>query len=519
MKRYRICITATLFVVAMCFGTTVFAGIESLVKPGQVIEGHMKYEEECEKCHKPFSKKSQSMLCRGCHEEVDADIRQQTGFHGLGVAKKAECSHCHSDHKGRDADVIQLDVETFAHDKTDYLLKGAHLETRCAACHLEGKNFRDAPQDCVSCHEGDDIHAGRLGEQCADCHAERRWVSQEFNHDDTDFVLREKHAELACDSCHVNHKYKDIPGECHSCHRLNDVHAGRYGQKCKDCHSEAGWDRSRFDHDRDTEYSLSGRHREVKCDVCHVGKLYDNALGTECIDCHRSDDKHAGRYGNKCQACHSTRGWGKVKYEHDRETEFPLRGKHQEASCSSCHRGEVYEEKLATDCLSCHGADDVHESQEGKRCEKCHDEHGWGGKVRFEHDMTDFPLLGLHAVTPCEECHLTSAYKTAARECSVCHQPDDVHERHLGPHCELCHNPNDWSLWEFEHNVHTDYELDGAHQDIDCLSCHVEEITGEIKLSNTCISCHRQEDVHDGQFGKYCDRCHITESFDVVEIR
>ena len=161
----------------------------------------------------------------------------------------------------------------------------------------------------------------------------------------------------------------------------------------------------------------------------------------------------------------------------------------------------------------------MHEGQEGKRCEKCHDEDGWGGKVRFEHDMTDFPFLGLHAVTPCEECHLTSAYKQAARECNVCHQPDDVHERRLGPRCESCHNPNDWSLWEFEHNVHTNYELDGAHQDIDRLSCHVEEITGEIRLPGTCVSCHRQEDVHDGEFGKYCDRCHTTESFDVVEIR
>ena len=508
-----------LFVAALCFMSAASAGIESLVNPGPVIEGHMKYEEECEKCHKPFSKESQGMLCRDCHEEVDADIRQQQGFHGLGVARNAECNHCHSDHKGRDADVIQLDVETFTHDETDYLLKGAHLSTRCTACHVAGKKYRDAPQDCVACHEGDDIHAGRLGEQCADCHTVRSWGSQEFDHDDTDFVLREKHADLACNSCHVNHKYKDIPGECHTCHRLNDVHAGRYGQKCKDCHSEAGWDRSRFDHDRDTEYPLSGKHREVKCDVCHAGKLHEKALDTECVACHRGDDKHAGRYGNKCQSCHGTRGWDKVKYEHDRETEFPLRGKHQEASCSSCHRGEVYEEKLATQCFSCHGADDVHRGQEGERCEKCHDEDGWGGKVRFEHDMSDFPLLGLHAVTPCEECHLTSAYKMAASECNVCHQPDDVHERRLGPRCESCHNPNDWSLWEFEHNIQTDYELDGAHEGIDCLACHVQEIAGEIELSTTCVTCHRPDDVHDGQFGRYCDRCHVTESFDVVEIR
>lgn len=519
MKRFQIRIFAGLLFVTAMYSESGSAGIESLVKPGQVIEGHAKYEEDCEKCHKPFSKESQNLLCRDCHEEVDADIRQRQGIHGRGLAADAECSHCHSDHKGRDADIVQLDIETFSHDATDYALRGAHLVTRCAACHVAGKKFRDTPQDCITCHEDDDVHAGRLGVHCADCHAEHSWASRDFDHDDTDFALREKHAELSCDSCHVKNRYKDIPGECNACHGLNDVHAGRYGQQCKDCHSEAGWDRSQFDHDRDTDYPLSGKHREVKCDVCHSGKLHAKKTGTGCVSCHRGDDKHASRYGDECQTCHVTHGWAKSQFEHDEKTQFPLLGKHQETSCSACHKGEVYEEQLATGCFSCHGPDDVHRGQQGEHCENCHNEQGWAGQVRFEHDMSSFPLLGLHAVTPCEECHLTSVYKTAASDCNACHQTDDVHERRMGPHCESCHNPNDWSLWEFDHSIQTEYELDGAHEGIDCLSCHVQEITGEIELSTSCIACHRPDDVHDGQFGNYCDRCHTTKSFAVVEIR
>ena len=53
------------------------AGIQSLVMPGQLIEGHAKYEDECGSCHKSFSKQSQNRLCRDCHEKIDADIKQK----------------------------------------------------------------------------------------------------------------------------------------------------------------------------------------------------------------------------------------------------------------------------------------------------------------------------------------------------------------------------------------------------------------------------------------------------------
>ena len=504
---------------AASMDAAVAAGFKSLVMPGQVIEGHAKYEDECNRCHKSFSKESQNRMCRDCHENVDADIRLKQGNHGMGKAKDIDCNYCHTEHKGRDADIIQMDIETFDHDATDYLLKGAHIMTNCTTCHVRGKKYREAPKNCVDCHEENDAHKGRLGEKCEDCHDERSWVSQEFDHDATDFLLREKHVDVDCNSCHVNQQYKDIPKDCHVCHGVSDVHAGRYGSKCNECHSEAGWDRSRFDHDRDTEYLLVGKHRKVKCDVCHTGKLHEKKLDRECISCHRGDDEHSGRYGRKCQSCHKPHGWDKAKFDHTLKTDYPLRGKHQEVRCASCHRGEAYTEKLALDCFSCHGPDDVHKGQEGEQCEQCHDEDGWGERVRFEHDMTSFPLLGLHAVTPCEECHLNAEFKMAVSDCSVCHQPDDVHELRLGQRCDLCHNPNGWSLWEFDHNVQTDYSLDGAHEGIDCLSCHERDASQGINLSTMCADCHREDDVHDGQFGRYCDRCHITQSFDAVEIR
>lgn len=506
-------------ILATAADAAVAAGIKSLVMPGQVIEGHAKYEEKCESCHQPFDKEGQSSMCRDCHEEVDEDLKQKQGFHGLGKAAGSECNYCHSDHKGRAADIIQMETETFDHDGTDYPLHGAHGMASCTACHVVGKKYREAPQNCVDCHRENDAHKGRLGEQCADCHDERSWVSRKFDHEATDFPLLEKHADIACNSCHVNQQYKETPGECHVCHAVNDVHAGRYGSECNECHSAAGWDRIRFDHDRDTDYSLDGQHRDVKCDVCHSGKLHEKKPDTRCVSCHLGEDEHGGRYGRNCQSCHNPHGWDKAKFDHAVKTEFPLRGKHQDVRCSSCHRGEVYNVKLAMACFSCHAPDDVHKGQEGEQCEQCHDENGWGERVRFEHGMASFPLVGLHAVVPCEECHLNAVFKMTASNCNTCHLTDDVHEQRLGQRCELCHNPNGWSLWEFDHDFQTDYPLDGAHEGVDCLSCHERDASQGIELSTTCADCHRTDDVHDGQFGSYCERCHVTQSFDVVRIR
>lgn len=85
--------------------------LERLVVPGPVVSGHAKYEKECSNCHEPFSKKSQTRLCLACHKETAADRQSKKGFHGRQTdAAKQECTICHTDHKGRDADIVLLDL-------------------------------------------------------------------------------------------------------------------------------------------------------------------------------------------------------------------------------------------------------------------------------------------------------------------------------------------------------------------------------------------------------------------------
>ncbi|MDH4230128.1 MAG: cytochrome C [Nitrospirota bacterium] len=482
--------------------------------PGPLISGHAEYEETCTRCHKRFSKGVQNDLCLECHDKVAADVKAKRGYHGRAPEVNAsECKGCHTDHVGRDARVAAFNSETFDHEHTDFVLKGRHQGVRCDACHEAGKKYREAPGDCYGCHKKDDTHQGRLGEKCADCHSTKGWRTTAFDHDKTKFPLRGAHTDVACAMCHANERYKGVPTTCVACHRINDVHRGAYGEKCETCHSEQKWDRIRFDHDRDTDYPLVGGHKEARCTACHKGDLYKDKLETTCISCHKNDDEHKGRYGEKCESCHVPKGWDRQVFDHDKDTKFALKGEHAKARCRACHKGVLYKETFDTACVACHKRDDVHKGKQGDKCDRCHSEKGWREQVRFDHDLSPFPLIGQHVAAPCEACHVDRSYGDTSRNCYKCHAPEDKHKRRLGTECGQCHNPNGWSLWGFDHDKQTRFKLDGAHDGLDCLACHNSPTRGKVRQANTCGACHLEDDTHGGQFGRNCGRCHTTKSF------
>ncbi|MCO6413317.1 MAG: hypothetical protein J5I92_11270 [Thiogranum sp.] len=497
------------------------AEIETLFMPGDVIEGHAKFESECSKCHVRFQKRTQSRLCRDCHEDIDADVEGQTGFHGRNPAVSSQtCTGCHTDHIGRNGDIALLDRATFDHALTDFELEGAHTGVSCAVCHEPEKKFSEAPGACYDCHRKQDPHAGNLGEDCADCHSAKGWKKAQFDHEKTDFPLRGKHEKVLCSSCHLDTHYDKTPTDCNSCHYLNDVHNGRNGSKCADCHNAQQWDKTDFDHDRQTEFRLNGAHRSAACESCHTPALGKAKPKADCYSCHRNDDQHKGRYGKKCQSCHNETRWNQARFDHAKNTDFALRGRHADLACAACHRGELQSESLSAQCYGCHRADDVHRGQEGEQCQRCHQESSWSERIVFDHGLTRFPLLGLHASTPCEECHLSAAFQDTAIDCYACHEGDDDHKTALGTGCAQCHNPNGWGVWIFDHNEQTDFRLDGAHAELGCANCHNTPAgsTG-IRQSSSCQSCHEQDDEHRGRFGRNCERCHNTKSFADVTIQ
>ena len=490
--------------------------IEHLVMPGKLIQGHKKFEGDCEKCHLDFTKSEQIKLCRDCHEKIDLDVINKQGFHGSSAVRNRTCTGCHTDHEGRNADIILFEEEAFDHRQTDFELKGKHKKISCISCHELGKKYREAVGECFDCHKEDDAHEELLGKECADCHSEDEWHKTKFNHQDTDFPLTGKHKKVSCESCHPARVSKKTSVKCIACHLINDVHGGRYDQECENCHSVKAWNKISFNHDKETDFLLKGSHKWLSCNACHRGDLYKDKLKTDCYSCHKNSDEHRGQYGRLCQNCHRSSKWDKVKFNHD-TTDFLLKGKHKKVTCNGCHRGDLYEDELKTSCYGCHIQDDVHGKSEGEICEDCHNESGWNERVAFEHDMSTFPLLGLHAVALCEQCHISKNFKHAEQTCYSCHKQDDVHEAKLGVDCNLCHNPNGWEIWEFDHNKQTQYVLDGMHEKLACITCHTKP-QEEISLGTACINCHEKDDIHDGRFTSLCERCHVTNSFDDISL-
>jgi hypothetical protein len=495
-------------------GSVVMAqNLESVLAPGKLSEVHAKWEEDCQKCHVKFDRNAQDKLCMDCHKDVGQDARAKTGFHGR--MKPQACRTCHTEHKGRDARIGAFDKATFDHATTNFALRGGHQKVDCAKCHEPGKQrepgmqYRFAAYDCNACHRKDDVHKGSLGPKCADCHNEIKWKEIRFDHEKTRFPLTGKHADVKCADCHKNNQYKDTPRTCLACHKKDDKHKGQFGEKCETCHVTKLWKTLKFNHDTDTKYPLIGKHRTVKCETCHTGNLYQQKLPTACIDCHKKDDKHKGSLGTNCGACHTERDWKEpAKFDHAK-TDFPLRGKHADVPCKDCHKSQMFKE-APKECIGCHRKDDKHKGTSGEKCGDCHSERNW--KVpSFNHDKTDYPLLGKHKQVECKACHKSFNYKEAPKDCYSCHQKDDKHDGQEGRNCAACHVETDWkSVSKFDHGL-TRFPLLGKHSTVECKMCHASVRYKDAKLE--CIACHVKDDKHKKTLGTLCEQCHNARNW------
>lgn len=596
------CIFTSLFIsLAFIAGNANADTFEKALMPGDLVQGHAKYENECNKCHSRFDKSAQTQLCLDCHKDIAADINNKTRLHGR--TNEKTCRGCHTEHKGRNAQLGIVDKAAFDHGRTNFQLKGAHKEARvkCGSCHAEKVKYRDTPKLCNDCHQKDDQekgHKGGLGKQCENCHSEKNWKEATFDHEKTKFPLAGgKHAEVKCSGCHLNKVFNNASTDCYSCHKKDDQdkgHKGRYSTKCSSCHTDKGWKELRFNHDTDTHYVLRAKHREASCDSCHLpekGPLYQQKLSDKCIACHKKDDQakghrgelgekcaschnergwknsnfnhddthfplhgkhkdakcelchkggvsgaksnlniklettcfachqkddqekgHKGRYGTKCDTCHTESNWKLTRFDHDRDTTYKLKDKHSQVKCDACHvpeKGALYQKnKLDTQCVSCHLKDDKHRNQLGNKCEACHNEKRWQN-VPYDHNKARFALTGSHAKTECKKCHLTPAFHDAPMACNACHEKEDVHKGSFGTKCDTCHRTGTWKSWDFDHGT-THFPLDGGHAKVTCDECHKPPVNGRNRISKTCFSCHLKDDVHGGGFGAQCERCHTA---------
>ena len=261
-----------------------------------------------------------------------------------------------------------------------------------------------------------------------------------------------------------------------------------------------------------------GSHAKASCDDCHITIGYKGLSG-DCVSCHALDDIHFDRFGPKCEDCHMTSSWPTVRFDHNQDTDFHLLGAHKNTGCNNCHTQNVISHPPSGDCVDCHRSQDAHAGALGANCANCHGVESWYSQVKFDHDFTDFPLIGLHASAGCEACHFDSSFQISKTGCVDCHLDDDKHKRTLGPVCADCHNPTGWTSWLFDHDKDTEFRLTGAHKAATCSQCHKVPTDTKPSLSNRCFDCHATDDTHRGAYGTNCSACHTTASFKGAKLR
>ena len=507
------------------------------LSPGDLTEVHAHLEgiSNCTKCHS-LGNKVTNEKCLDCHTEISARLKENAGYHASkDVAGKA-CVSCHSDHHGRNFEIIRFDKDQFNHNLTGYKLEGAHAKAACTDCHKPA-NIRDAGirkkkytylglnRQCTPCHE--DYHQSTLGTSCDKCHGMEAFKpAGKFSHDKANFVLTGQHKEVACERCHPvtsrnDKQFRQFTGipfkECSSCHE--DSHQGRFGPSCSDCHTTTSFfavkGMEHFDHAR-TGFPLENQHAKLACSSCHKKRFTTPLKHEKCTDCH--EDYHEGEFVREgevrsCADCHTTKGFKQARFTIDQHNagSFVLKGSHLATPCFECHKtnDKWRFRSIGTRCSECH--QDVHYPEISENfypdaaCESCHNEEMWND-ITFDHDKTVFPLTGKHKNQSCRSCHfqgedpssMVQKFSSLDSTCIACHD-----DQHFGQFqvdgitaCSRCHITEEWKIDPFDHDQKTAFKLEGKHAEIPCSDCHKPITKNEqtyilYKLGGTqCENCH-----------------------------
>lgn len=505
------------------------------ISPGELTNAHAHLEglTKCTQCH-VLGEKETSSKCLECHTEIQYLINQTKGYHSSTEVKGKKCAECHGEHFGRDFKIIRFEEKEFDHQLAGYKLEGKHKEIKCTDCHKseliknsisqkKGETYLGMGTECLSCH--DDFHQNTLSTNCVSCHDQNKFKpAPGFEHSKTKFPLVGKHQKVDCAKCHETKqlngkKYQQFAGvefaNCTSCHK--DVHQNKFGNDCRKCHNEFSFTQVKslgnFNHTQ-TDFPLLGKHQSLDCKKCHTGSYTKAVKHNRCTDCHK--DYHENQFQKNgifpdCNECHSVRGFTSSSFtiEKHNQSGFVLEGSHLATPCFACHKTqEKWNFKINEKrCVDCH--ENIHKNVLAEKympksdCKSCHNVEQWK-EISFDHNKTNFQLLGKHAQATCRSCHFSEVegtikqqFSKLAESCENCHE--DVHFKQFEvlkkSDCERCHTFNNWVPEKFNHE-NARFKLDGKHEGLQCVQCH--KSTDDLirnyivyKFEDiTCASCH-----------------------------
>lgn len=425
---------------------------------GFPLEGQHKTV-QCIACHRELKFTGTARDCTTCHVDVH---RAELG---------AACMRCHTQQTWKITDMMQR------HQLTRFPLLGRHATLSCKDCHAghTRQQYLGSAITCYGCHRIDyqrtsspDHASAGFSTECGVCHKSNafQWGNG-FDHSLTKFSLTGAHVSTPCVSCHKASNFTNAPTDCYSCHRsdfqstTNPNHTvAQFPTSCQTCHSTTTWKPSVFSHDN-TGFPLTGAHRAVSCNDCHVDNRY-SGLSKVCLDCHRTDftqatnPNHASAgFPQTCDQCHSTTAWTPASFNHS-ATRFALTGRHSSIQCQACHVNGNYQ-LVYTDCYQCHRTDFARPTNPNHvtasfshQCQTCHTTAAWTPST-FNHDTQYFKIYsGQHRArwTQCTQCH-PDPNSYVVFTCVSCHQHDqsttDSHHRgvtgyvYSATSCYNCH--------------------------------------------------------------------------------
>jgi hypothetical protein len=241
-------------------------------------------------------------------------------------------------------------------------------------------------------------------------------------------------------------------------------------------------------------------------------------------------DHQATGFSTDCASCHTTDpGWMPATFDHDAQF-FPIySGEHNGvwSDCVECHPNPSNYAEFT--CITCHANPDTDNDHfgvpgyiyESTACLVCHPTGD--GDEGFNHDNTDFPLMGGHLGVDCLECH-ADGFAGTPTECAACHLDDfnnttepDHNESGFPTDCAQCHTEDSWVPALFDHDD-TAFPLMGGHVGVNCLECHADGYAG---TPTECAACHLEDynntsepDHNDAGFSTDCAACHTEQAWE-----
>jgi hypothetical protein len=335
--------------------TLVLAFPQIMIEPGNVIEAHNNFENDCQKCHTYFNS-SKTEKCQSCHKIeniglyltngnlIDAKDSSKIVFHQY--LKIKNCNECHIEHQSYKTKNNEI---KFGHEFVDDSIK-----TNCLECHNK---------------PNDQLHFS-VTNNCADCHKNEQWKPSQFLHDK--YFTFDRNHPSDCKTCHTKSNFKEYT--CTNCHQ----HSEKVIQK------------------QHLKFQFS---ELTNCVKCHKSSKFQHELMSEsfvnnCVKCHKkpNDNIHSLQAEN-CNSCHNYKNWEQANIDHSKYFVFD---NNHPSDCKNCHNGKDY--KTYT-CYNCHEhseqklLEEHHEEgiYDFKNCVKCHrgsnkNGHENNNKRKKEHD-------------------------------------------------------------------------------------------------------------------------------------